>query len=67
MGRYIIWQNSRALWFKDGDASTRYFHTCHKRRLSFNRIDHWKSEDGGIIDNEDEVKAKLCSSLLNYW
>jgi hypothetical protein len=48
----LIMPRSRALWLKDGDANTSYFHNCVKQRGSSNAI-------RALLVDGDWVKSPL--------
>lgn len=51
-----IVQRSRATWLKEGDANTKYFHSCIKRRSSSNSIKALKVGDGWAVSPTDVRK-----------
>jgi len=50
-------QQSRARWMKDGDANSKYFHSCIKRRSSLNLMKALKVGDGWAVSPFDVRKA----------
>ncbi|XP_074314560.1 uncharacterized protein LOC141649779 [Silene latifolia] len=66
----IFWQQrSRALWLKEGDRNTKYFHRKAGQRKKKNRICRVTDEEGRVITGERGIKAaavkhfkSLCTS-----
>jgi len=60
----VIWrQKSRAVWLKDGDKNTKFFHGKENQRSKTNEISKLKDEHG-ILWRGDENMERL---LVNYF
>lgn len=58
----IYWgQRSRALWLKDGDRNTPFFHNKASNRKQRNSIFRIRDKDGLWVDEEKEVAGVLTS------
>lgn len=56
-------QNSRALWLREGDRNTKYFHIsilCHR---SFNKIKELVNVDGSMTEDALEIRHEIISFL----
>ncbi|KAG7543067.1 Reverse transcriptase domain [Arabidopsis thaliana x Arabidopsis arenosa] len=56
-------QKSRALWYKEGDLNTKYFHATTKQRRARNRIIGLLDENGCWIDKDSGIE----SLAVNYF
>ncbi|XP_074287942.1 uncharacterized protein LOC141613105 [Silene latifolia] len=56
-------QRSRALWLKDGDRNTRFFHTCASERKRKNWIGSLR-DDEGVVRQGDEAVARVANSYF---
>jgi hypothetical protein len=55
----IIWrQKSRALWLKEGDKNTKFFHRLANSRRKFNQVDSL-SINGEISRNPREIQEHI--------
>ena len=52
-------QRSRALWLKEGDQNTKFFHNRASHRYKRNRIEEFKNEAGVVCTNEEEISDIL--------
>jgi exonuclease III len=46
---------SRARWVEEGERSTAYFTRLERQRQTYNKIDRLKSNDGEILDTDQEI------------
>lgn len=52
----IFWkQKSRALWLREGDRNTKFFHATTKQRRAQNRITSIKDRHGATIQTEEGI------------
>ena len=59
-----MWKKrSRALWLKEGDQNTKFFHNRASHRYKRNRIKELKIEAGIICTNEEEIS----NILIDYY
>ena len=56
-------QRSRALWLKEGDHNTKFFHNRASHRYKRNRIEELKNEAGVVCTNEEEIS----DILIDYY
>jgi hypothetical protein len=55
--REIYWkQRAHAHWMKDGDRNTKYFHSFASERKKRNRLNKLKTEEGGVVEEEEAMK-----------
>ena len=54
-------QRSRALWLKEGDQNTKFFHNRASHRYKRNRIEELKNEAGVVCTNEEEIADILIA------
>ena len=53
----LYWrQKNRALWLKDGDRNTKFFHAITKQRRARNRIVKLKTPNGGWAESETGIE-----------
>lgn len=58
----IVWrQRSRAVWFKDGDRNTKFFHNKASQRAKVNNISKLKDEDGVWWKGDEQIERVLIS------
>ena len=50
-------QKSRAIWMKDGDRNSKYFHGCMKDRVNNNKIISLEMEDGSRVFKPSEIHS----------
>ena len=56
----VMWrQRSKALWLKDGDRNTKYFHAIASRRRIDNSIKKLETEEGRRIYKQEEFEAEI--------
>jgi hypothetical protein len=56
----VLWrQRSRAVWLKDGDKNTKFFHGKASQRKKTNAIKKLKDEDGIWWHGQDKVEEVL--------
>ena len=56
-------QRSRALWLKEGDQNTKFFHQRASHIYKRNRIKELKNEAGVVCTNEEEIS----NILIDYY
>jgi hypothetical protein len=63
----IHWrQKSRALWLKEGDSNTRYFHKMANSHRRYNRVETLRIE--GVLSNDpNEVKEHIVNFYQNLY
>ena len=49
-------QNIRAIWIKEGDENTRYFHTFSKRRKITNSVWEEKDDEDSLVFYQGSIK-----------
>jgi hypothetical protein len=55
--RETYWkQRAHAHWMKGGDRNTKYFHSFASERRRMNRITKLKTEEGGVVEEEEAMK-----------
>ena len=54
-------QKSRAVWMKEGDRNSKYFHGCMKYRINSNKILSLEIEDGSKIFKPVEIHSAAIS------
>lgn len=60
----LCWrQKSRALWLRDGDRNTKFFHAATKQRRAQNRIIKLKTPQGGWAESEQGIE-KVASEYF---
>nr|XP_009778407.1 PREDICTED: uncharacterized protein LOC104227788 [Nicotiana sylvestris] len=59
----IMKQKSRVQWLNLGDSNTTFYHACMKNRQARNNIGKLIDSNGDIVQNTEEVKAKI----LNFY
>lgn len=60
----LYWrQKSRALWLKDGDRNTKFFHAVTKQRRARNRIIKLKNPQGGWAESDTGIE-KVASDYF---
>ena len=57
-------QKSRALWMKEGDKNSKYFHGCMKDRINSNKILSLELEDGS---NKIFKPAEIHSAAISHF
>lgn len=60
----IHWQKSRIKWLREGDANSKYFHGCIKRRRRNNEIIHLDN-NGEKVEDVDEMKKVIFDHFQN--
>ncbi|WZZ62784.1 hypothetical protein YC2023_062891 [Brassica napus] len=64
----IYWrQKSRALWLKEGDRNTKYFHAKTKQRRARNRITKLKNSMGAWVETEEEIEQVAVEYFENIF
>ena len=52
-----LWkQKSRKLWLREGDRNTSFFHKSIVQHRQQNHINHFKSTDGTILEDQSLMK-----------
>jgi hypothetical protein len=52
----LIWrQRSKAIWLKEGDRNTKFFHASAKQRHQKNHLEKIKDEEGRLWDTEKDI------------
>lgn len=59
-------QRSRAIWLKEGDKNTRFFHKTANTHRRSNTIDKLKVE-GVMIEDPEEIKREIVSFYENLY
>jgi len=54
-------QRSRAVWLKDGDGNTKFFHNKASQRAKVNHISKLKDEDGAWWKGEEQIERVLIT------
>lgn len=49
------WQKSRAIWLREGDRNTKFFHARTKQRIAHNRITKLLDSFGNWVETEDGI------------
>jgi hypothetical protein len=62
----LIFQQSKAKWLKHGDANTRYFHACVKRRGKRNAIKALRTEEGWV-EGVQLIKSETVRYFSNLF
>lgn len=60
-------QRSRALWLKEGDKNTKFFHSKASHRRSRNCIRRLEVDNGRVIQNKEEIAKELTSFFKNLF
>ena len=64
----LYWrQKSRALWLKDGDMNTKFFHAITKQRRARNRITKLKKPGGGWAESEESIEKVATEYFQNLF
>lgn len=64
----IYWrQKSRAIWLKEGNRNTKYFHAKTKKRRARNRIIKLKNSMGQLVETEDEIEQVAVEYFSNLF
>lgn len=64
----IYWrQKSRALWLKESDRNTKYFHAKTKQRRARNRITKLKNSMGAWVETEEEIEQVAVEYFENIF
>ncbi|XP_013583433.1 PREDICTED: uncharacterized protein LOC106292388 [Brassica oleracea var. oleracea] len=64
----IYWrQKRRALWLKEGDRNTKYFHAKTKQRRARNRITKLKNSMGAWVETEEEIEQVAVEYFENIF
>ncbi|XP_070015409.1 uncharacterized protein [Nicotiana sylvestris] len=62
----IMKQKSRVQWLNLGDSNTVFYHACMKNRQARNNIGRLIDSNGDIVQNPEEVKAKILNFYRGY-
>ncbi|XP_058726028.1 uncharacterized protein LOC131597340 [Vicia villosa] len=62
----IQWQKSRSKWVKEGDANTKYFHGCVKKRRRENEILALEV-NGNMLKGAGEIKNAIVEHFKNHF
>jgi hypothetical protein len=60
-------QRSRALWLKDGDRNTSFFHAKAKERAQRNKIKLLRRGDGSIITSQEGLEYEAIGFYQNLF
>lgn len=60
-------QRARALWLKEGDKNTKFFHQKASQRKSRNGISSIQDEHGRIFNKEEEIGQVFNNFLLIFY
>lgn len=64
----IYWrQKSRAIWLREGDRNTKYFHAKTKQRRARNRITKIKNSMGTWVETEDGIEQVAVEYFGNLF
>lgn len=64
----IFWrQKSRAIWLKEGDRNTKYFHAKTKQGRARNRITKLKNSMGVWVETEDDIEQVAVEYFGNLF
>ena len=64
----IYWrQKSRAIWLREGDRNTKYFHAKTKQRRARNRITRIKNSMGAWVETEDGIEQVAVQYFGNLF
>ena len=63
----FIRQKSRALWIKEGDQNSKYFHGCLKDRVNNNKILSLTLEDGTQLFNPSDIHLAAIEHFKNLF
>lgn len=58
-------QESRKLWFKEGNRNTQKFHTRTIKRRRANKIDRIKNEVGKWLTTGEDIGTEFCKYFQN--
>ncbi|GAA0139127.1 hypothetical protein LIER_00736 [Lithospermum erythrorhizon] len=59
--RQLFQSKARMSWYKDGDASTNFFHKNMRSQQNINRITQIHNKDGVLVEKYDDVKEVVVN------
>lgn len=62
----LLWQQSRMQWLKEGDANSKLFHRCIKKRRKVNEI-LGLNFDGSFVEEVEPLKSKIKGHFENHF
>lgn len=62
----LLWQQSRMQWLKEGDANSKFFHQCIKKRRKVNEI-LGLNFDGSFVEEVEPLKSKIKGHFENHF
>ena len=60
-------QKSRAIWMKEGDRNTKYFHGCLRDRVNNNKIVSLELEDGTKVIRPTDIRSAAIEHFQNLF
>jgi hypothetical protein len=60
-------QRAHANWLKFGDRNTKYFHAFASERKKLNKIKKLRREDGGVVENEEELGPFITNNYKSLF
>jgi len=62
----ICWQQSRSLWFREGDANSKYFHSILASRRRRNEISSILV-DGAVVEDVEPIRQAVVSHFASHF
>lgn len=59
-------QRSRAVWLKEGDINTKFFHRTANAHKRYNNIDNLQV-NGEIVENPEDIKREIVAYYQNLY